>query len=180
MKLILGLVGLFLTKIVLAAGDGHGGGHATDLIAPAVNVAILVGFLVWKLKSPLKNHFTEKAESVANQMNSAEIKAREAEEMIKRAESKMSNLDQEIASVKKQTEEEIKEFEKTYQSETEAKIAKLSVDAEARVEAEKNAKLNSLNEELIDKIIEDAKAMVKGDPSKSQKITEKLLQSLGK
>lgn len=180
MKIILTLVGLFIAKIALAAGDGHGGGHATDLIAPAVNVLILIGFLVWKLKSPLKSHFTEKAESVENQMNSAEIKAREAQEMIDRAKNKMENLDQEIKSVEAATTEQIKEFESAYETETKAKIAKLSVDGAARVEAEKNAKLISLNEELIDKIIVDAKDLVKNDPARSQKVTEKLLQSLGR
>lgn len=179
MKLIVTLLSLLSTQLIFAsASEGHDV-SATDLIAPAVNVLILAGFLVWKLKGPLKSHFTQKSTDVENQMNSAKIKAEEAEALIKREENNMKNLDSTIVEMKEMTQKEISDFEQSYQTETKAKIEKLSLDAEARIEAEKTAELNSLSEELINEVVLKAKDLVKNDPSKSKQVTDKLLQSLG-
>ncbi len=49
-----------------SGGEGAHHGSAADLIAPAVNVALLLGFLVWKLKKPLSDSFTKKSEEITN------------------------------------------------------------------------------------------------------------------
>ena len=80
---------LLATASAFAAGDG-GHGSAADLIAPAVNVAILVGFLVWKLKKPLNDSFTKKAEEIADQ-SEADVKTFE-KNIAKETEDKIHKL----------------------------------------------------------------------------------------
>ena len=80
-KLTVALVLMAILPSALAAGNG-GHGHLSDLIAPLVNVVVLVGFLVWKLKKPLSDHFTAKAEEIANTLERASLKSKEAEVML--------------------------------------------------------------------------------------------------
>lgn len=72
------ILALTITK-AYSASSGHGEGHhasITDLFAPAVNVGILLGVLVWKLKAPLRHYFVTKSEDVANTLERANLKSK--------------------------------------------------------------------------------------------------------
>ena len=69
---------LFISTTAFASG---GGGHdvsVMDLIPPAINFFLLLGFLIYKIKGPLSNYFTEKANLVEETVERANIKAKEA------------------------------------------------------------------------------------------------------
>ena len=52
------------------------------LVWPAFNVALLGSLLFWKLKTPVKDFFKSKSESIAEIMERANVKAKEAEMMM--------------------------------------------------------------------------------------------------
>src|SRR4051812_17073368 len=83
-----------------AHGGGHGGEHhavsITSLIAPAINVGILLAVLVWKLKGPLKDYFVNQSKTIANTLERANLKSKEAQIMLEGEERKMSNLHNEV------------------------------------------------------------------------------------
>jgi F0F1-type ATP synthase membrane subunit b/b' len=175
---------LFATFAVLATtsafASGNGGHHgsATDLIAPAVNVAILVGFLVWKLKKPLSDSFTKRADEITNTLERASLKSKEAHIMLENEERKISNLSSEMRSLSDSSEADVKSYEKNLQKETEEKIAKMKVDATSKIAADKKAIMDELNADLLGQVISKTKNTIKTNKDYQSKASNKLLQGL--
>jgi F0F1-type ATP synthase membrane subunit b/b' len=173
----------FATK---AFAEGHGGGHAagahhasvSDLIAPAVNVAILVGFLVWKLKGPLTKHFNTMAENVSNTLERASLKSKEAKIMLDNEERKIAGLTNEVKSINNQSENDVVTYEKNLSQEVEEKSHKLKIDANSKIQADKKAMVDALNAELLDQVVKKTKATIKGNNDYQNKVSTKLLQGL--
>jgi F0F1-type ATP synthase membrane subunit b/b' len=171
---------LGITK-AYAAGGAHGAGHhssITDLIAPAVNVGILLGVLVWKLKGPLKDHFVAKATEVSNTLERASLKSKEAAMMLESEERKMANLSNEVKSIQQQSETDVSIYEKNLSKETESKTAKLKADAENKIVADKKAMMDELNAELLNQVILKTKSTIKTNKDYQNKVSTKLLQGL--
>lgn len=159
-----------------AAGDGHG--SAADLIAPAVNVILLAGFLVWKLKKPLHDLFVNKSEEISNTLERASLKSKEAEIMLQNEEKKMANLENELKKIGQQAEADILSFEKNLAKELEEKSHKLKTDANLKIQADKKAVLDQLNAELLDQVINQAKSTIKDNKEYQTKASSKLIQGL--
>lgn len=169
--LTLGLVGN-----AFAAGDGHG--SPADLIAPAINVALLGGFLVWKLKGPLSTYFTNLSQSVTETIERASIKSKEAAQMLESEIKKQENLSTEISNIKNQALSDANSFEKRLEIETENKILKLKSDANLKINAEKKAAIDNLNNELLEQVIKEAKTTIKTNTDYQSKASSKLIQGL--
>jgi F0F1-type ATP synthase membrane subunit b/b' len=176
--LIFMVLTLINANFALADGDGHG--SATDLIAPLVNILILGGFLVFKLKKPLSDYFTKQADEIANTLERASLKSKEAEVMLQAQMKKMSNLEIEAKDVIKQAEAEVKNFEKVYSREIEDKCSKLKSDATAKIEAEKKALVNALNATLLDEVIAKAKHTIKTNKAQQAQVSSKMLGEMMK
>jgi F0F1-type ATP synthase membrane subunit b/b' len=160
-----------------SAGDG-GHGSAADLIAPAANVALLVGFLVWKLKAPLNDYFNKRAEDVSNTLERASLKSKEAQMMLENEKRKISNLPQEIKLITQQAENDVISFEKNLAKETEDKTHKLKTDANSKIQADKKALLDALNKQLLDLVIAQAKLSIKSNKDHQKQASNKLLKGL--
>lgn len=169
---------LLATASAFAAGDGGHHGSATDLIAPAVNVAILVGFLVWKLKKPLNDMFTKKSEDITNTLERASLKSKEAQMMLENEQRKISNLSNEMKNLSDQSEADVKAYEKNLSRETEEKIQKMKADATSKIAADKKAIMDELNAELLNQVIAKTKSTIKTNKDFQSKASNKLLQGL--
>lgn len=169
------ILALTITK-AYAAGGGHG--HISDLIAPTFNVAVLLGILFWKLKGPLHNFFVKKSEEVANTLERASLKSKEAQMMLEGESRKMANLDAEISNIHKQAENEVLAYEKNLSKETEAKTQKLKADANAKIQADKKAVMDELNAQLLNEVINKTKTTIKTNKDYQNKVSSKLLQGL--
>lgn len=169
------ILALSISK-VYAAGGGHG--SVTDLIAPAVNVGILLGVLAWKLKGPLKNYFTNKSQEVANTLERASLKSKEAQMMLEGEERKMANLQNELKSIHSSSENDVLTFEKNLSKETEDKTHKLKADANSKIQADKKAVMDELNAELLNQVISKTKTTIKTNKDYQNKVSTKLLQGL--
>lgn len=169
------LLALTITK-AYAAGGGHG--HVTDLIAPTINVAILLGVLIWKLKGPLRNHFNSKSEEVSNTLERANLKSREAQIMLEGEERKLANLENEIRAIHQNADNEVLTFEKKLSKETEDKTHKLKSDATLKIQADKKAILDEVNAELLNQVIAKTKSTIKTNKEYQNKVSTKLIQGL--
>ena len=165
------------TTSAFAAGNG-GHGSAADLIAPAVNVALLAGFLVWKLKKPLNEMFTKKSEDVTNTLERASLKSKEAQMMLENEQRKISNLSAEMKNLTDQSEADVKAFEKNLSRETEEKIQKMKADATLKISADKKAVMDELSAELLNEVISKTKTTIKANKEYQSKASNKLLQGL--
>lgn len=172
------VLALSLASRAMAAGNGGHHGSVSDLIAPAFNVAVLAGFLIWKLKGPLKNHFNSKAEDVASTLERADLKSKEAEVMLTAQSAKMANLDNEVKSIHSQSETDVVTFEKNLSKEVEDKTHKLKTDANNKIQADKKAIMDELNAELLNQVISKTKSTIKTNKDYQSKVSTKLLQGL--
>lgn len=170
-------IALGIASKAWSAGDGHHGSPA-DLIAPAVNVAILAGFLIWKLKGPLHSYFTKRSEDVANTLERASLKAKEAQMMLENEKRKLSNLAAEVKNINQQAEKDVSNFEKILSKETEDKTHKLKMDANSKIQADKKALVDELNAQLIDQVIAQTKLTIKTNKDYQSKASTKLLKGL--
>jgi len=176
MKIV--LCSLILSPSIVMASGSAGHGSPSDLIAPAVNIAILVGFLVWKLKGPFSTHFVNKANSVSEVMERASVKAKEAEMMMAMQKKKMDGSDAEVSKIASDVDNDVAAYKSAYEKEVAERIAKLKVDAASKVEAEMQSLTNELNTLLLDKVISDAKNMIKEDKNLNNEVTEKIIAGL--
>lgn len=163
-----------------AWSSSEGGHHASlsDLIAPAFNVAVLFGVLIYATKDKLKSHFVSFSETVSNTLERANNKSKEAEQMLGTQKSKMANLDSEIKNLNLETEAEVMAYEKKLAQETEEKMAKLKVDANSKVAADKKQMTDALNTELLEQVIKKTKSTIKGNENYQSKVSSKMLEGL--
>lgn len=159
----------------------HGGHHApsiTSLIAPAFNVAVLFGVLIYVAKDKLKGYFVSHSENISNTLNRADIKAKEAKSMLENQQNKMASLAADIKSIQVESETDVVVYEKNLAKETEDKIAKLKVDANSKVVADKKQMIDELNAELLEQVIKKTKSTIKDNKDFQAKVSSKMLQGL--
>jgi F0F1-type ATP synthase membrane subunit b/b' len=165
------------SKAWSSGGEAHHG-SVLDLIAPAFNVAVLVGFLVWKLKKPLHDHFTQMSENISNTLERASLKSKEAHMMLENEKRKQSGLAAEVNNIHQQAESDVSAFEKDLSKETDEKTQKLKIDANLKIQADKKELIDSLNVQLLDQVISKAKQTIKTNKEFQEKASTKLLKGL--
>jgi F0F1-type ATP synthase membrane subunit b/b' len=170
---------LSLGLVTKAWGAGAGGhGEITDLIAPAVNVFVLFAALIYATKGKMKNYFDKKADDVANTVERADIKAKEAKMMLETQQRKMANLEAEMKNIHQQAETDVMTYEKNLSKETEDKISKLKHDASSKIAADKKLIMDELNAELLEQVIAKTKTTIKSNKDYQSKVSTKMLQGL--
>ena len=169
---------LGLASKAYSAGGGEHHGSITDLIAPLINVGILLGVLVWKLKAPLHAYFTKQSEDVANTLERTNLKSKEAQMMLENEERKRSHLATELKNIAQQAETDVANYEKKLSREVEDKTHKLKTDANSKINADKKAIVDQLNAELLDQVIKQAKNTIKTNKDYQKNASTKLLQGL--
>lgn len=162
------------------ASDSSGAHHAsiTDLIPSFINVGILFGVLIWKIKGPLKTHYNTKSEDVANTLERANLKSKEAQLMLESQQRKMTALPNELKNIQAQSETDVVNYEKKLSKEMEDKSIKLKTDANSKIQADKKQLIDDLNAELLDQVISKTKSAIKGNKDHQSKVSSKLLQGL--
>jgi F0F1-type ATP synthase membrane subunit b/b' len=176
-KWILLAVMIINSQNVFSAG-GNGHGSVSDLIAPSVNVFILLSVLVWKLKKPMFDMFIKKSEEISNTLERASLKSKEAEMMYENEIRKQNNLSSEIKQIQNQTAIDIQNFEKKFSKEIEDKTHKLKSDATIKINAEKKQMISELNNILLDQVISKAKLTIRNNKEFQDKTSTKLLKGI--
>lgn len=168
-----------LTSTAMAAGDGaHHEPSIKDLMYPAINFLVLVSFLVWKLKKPMKDMFDKKAADIQSLMASAAQKNKDAEEKLKTLQGKMANLGSEISKIQKDYESDVANFITTQSAETQSVIARTKRDYENKIEGEKNELVERLNEDLLNSVIAKTKQTIDGSGDMKKSATSKIVSAL--
>ena len=168
-----------LSASAFAAGDGaHHEPSIKELMYPAINFAVLVGFLVWKLKKPLGDMFTKQASEVEGMMSSAAQKNKDAEERLKLLTDKMSNLNAELAKIQKDYEADVVTFTTNQAGETQATILRTQRDLEKKLEGEKKELLEKINEELLNNVIAKTQQTISGNSDMKKRATSNIVSGL--
>ncbi|MBT4791903.1 MAG: hypothetical protein HON90_10055, partial [Halobacteriovoraceae bacterium] len=149
-----------------------------SLIAPAINVAILLGGLIYLLRTPARDFFASKSTTVAEMLERASSKAKEAEMMMEVQRKKASGVEAEVNALTTENAKVIKNYETEYALEVESRIEKLKEDAAQKIEAEKKELLGDLNSKLLDLVIAKAKTQIKSDAKLANNSTNNIIKGL--
>ena len=175
------LLSLLISTNVIAAGGPQPTTWAEffpTLVWPAFNVGLLASLLFWKLKSPVKSFFKNKSESIAEIMERANVKAKEAEMMMQMQRKKIEGMESEIQKIHSEAESEMETFKKTYAKEVDERIEKLKADAALKIEAEKKQLTDQLNAMLLDEVIAKTKETIKTNKELGEQATSRVLEGL--
>lgn len=176
------LLNLIVTTNSFAAGSGPAPTTWAEffptLFWPAFNVILLIILLVWKLKTPVRSFFQNKSESIAEIMERASVKAKEAEMMMQMQRKKIEGMEVEIEKINADMETEMKNFEKNYSKEVDERIEKLKTDAALKIEAEKKQLTEQLNSILLEEVISKTKQTIKSNKQLSEQATSRALEGL--
>lgn len=179
MKTYFTIILFFLSINGFAAEEGHGAGHITDLIYPAINFTLLFGFIFFKVKKPLSDAFSSNSEEVENLFNMAEEKSKEAQIKLDMYLKRIESLDSEMAKISRTADEDSEKFARTQKDETTQAIKRLKKDAQGKMESEKNEMVRNLNSSLLDQVIFKAKTEINSNSEFKSKATKKLLSNIG-
>ena len=172
------LITLIAPVFAFAAGNSGHGAHLSDLTFPAINALAFVALIVWKVKGVLKESFIAKAKSITETLERASSKAKEAQAKYAHQMKKNEQLDNEMSKIKDEAGKEVESFKALYADETKAKITKLGSDTQERIQAEKDAGMNKLSDQLVLEIIEATKIKVKSDTGLQSKVTASIVKGI--
>ena len=168
---------LLATSSLYAAG-GSGETHLSDLMWPAINFLILAGFLVFKLKNPVKEMFDKNALLVKETYDFAEGKNKEAEIKLKMYREKLQNFNAEERKAKSDGEKEVKTFRERRTKETEGLLKRLERDAASKIKHEKRILIDELNHAFLDAVINQARSTISNNEDSQKKATKNLLSEI--
>lgn len=176
----LGLILIFITSSLMAAEHGgvHHEAHVSELMWPFFNFVLFFGFVIYKVRKPIKEGFDKNAELIKELFEYAKAKNEDAERKMAEYQNKMSNFHLEVERLKKETEVEMAIFKTETAEETKRQIERASLDAKRKAESEKNRKVKEINEELLNNIIIKTKESLGSNSSLRDKATTKIIAAL--
>ena len=177
MKRLFLLTLLISTGVAFGAG-GEGHGSIKDLMYPAINFVILFGFLIWKLAKPISKSFTENAKSVEELFNHAEEKDKEAQAKYNEYKQKLDHVESHSNRLMDETNAEVSKFDNDHVKEVAESIQRLGKESKDKLEHEKSALLQDVNNQLLDLVVMKAKETVVGNKDSQKKITSNLLSQI--
>ena len=120
----------------LAADDSHGGGHASELLWQALNLAILAVVLVYFARKPLQHFFADRRKQIVGDLEQAATLLDEAEARFTQWQRKLIELERETDRIRSDGRRHAVEEAEAILAEAQAAAERIHRDAEAAVEQE--------------------------------------------
>jgi F-type H+-transporting ATPase subunit b len=147
-------------RAALAAGGGEGGGGWT-LFWQVLNLALLVGVLVWFGRTPVRQFFTDRRHRVREDLESSGRLLAEAEAKLGEWQGKLARLDAEIGEAR-ETSRRLAEAERErILAEARATAERIRRDATTAVDQELRRARRALRAEASDLALELAEGMLR-------------------
>lgn len=178
MKVLVALITLISTAYASGSGEHHSAGHVGELMWPAFNFVILVGFLVWKIKTPLKEMFEKNANDVKYIFEHAGKKDKEASIKLSALQEKMASLDNEKNKILKSAEKEADDFIIKAQRESKEYIERLKVDSESKLGHERTTRIAMIEANLVDEVMAKVKNKIESNSDLSNKVSKNLVSKI--
>ncbi len=173
MKKLLALVLLVLPAVAFAASGAHGDHDAIPvkaIIVQCVNVALVIGLLIYLLRKPAAQHFAERSETFNALLNKAEQAKKEAEENRRVISQKLSALEQNAQTSLVQAKDEAEQLRAKIVADAKALSTKLSEEAKKTVDFEILRAKEEIRKDLLQAAVQDAESsMEKGVKDQDQK-----------
>lgn len=171
---------LMAASTVAFAAGGHEGHEPSikDLLYPTINFVLYAGGAIYLLRPILKNLFDKQADDVVSLMNSAEERSKDAKTKLATAEKKMQALDSEVTRIKSEYKNFLENFKVNASAETKSHIERTAKDNLSKIEGEKKALIEELNEELLTSVIAKTKTTINGNANLKANATKNIVSEL--
>jgi F-type H+-transporting ATPase subunit b len=134
------IAALFLTLTAHAAEEGGAGGEETATeIFKWINFAIVAGALLWVCLKKAPAFFRGRAEAISSAITKAGSTKASADAQLREAETKLANLDKEVAELRASAEREAAAEVERIRLATRWDLEKIAAAAKAEVEAAERA-----------------------------------------
>jgi len=134
------LPALFLTLSAHAAGEGGAaGGETATEIFKWINFAIVAGALLWVCLKKAPSFFRGRAEAIGSAITKAGSAKAAADVQLREAQTKLANLEKEIAELRVSAEREATAEVERIRTATRSDLEKIAAAARAEIEAAERA-----------------------------------------
>jgi len=134
------IAALFLTLTAHAAEEGGAAGAETATeVFKWINFAIVAGALLWVCLKKAPGFFRGRAESISSAITKAGSTKAAADAQLREAETKLANLDKEVAELRAFAEREAAAEVERIRTATRSDLEKIGVAAKAEIEAAERA-----------------------------------------
>ena len=134
------IAALFLTLTAHAAEEGGAAGAETSTeIFKWINFAIVAGVLLWVCLKKAPGFFRGRAEAIGSAITKAGSAKAAADAQLREAETKLANLDKEVAELRRFAEREAAAEVERIRAATRSDLGKIAAAAKAEIEAAQRA-----------------------------------------
>lgn len=157
------LLVVLLFTVVQAHAAEEGGNTATERATEVfkwVNFAIVAGLLAWVFLKATPPLFQKNAEAISSAISKAGAAKSEAERQFREAETKLAQLQQEIAELRTTAQREIAAESERIRSVTRSDAEKVALAAKAEIEAAERAARIELKQSAADLAVKGAETLL--------------------
>jgi F-type H+-transporting ATPase subunit b len=147
-------IGLALAAASPAQAATPEGDVFAKLIYPAINLALLLGVLIYFSRKPIQAFFRDRRAQIRSDLETAAQLRTEAEERCAELQRRLVNLDSEIESIRQLARERAESERTRILTDAEATAERIRADAQAAIEQELRRAREQLREDASDLAIE--------------------------
>ncbi|MCL1926006.1 MAG: ATP synthase F0 subunit B [Syntrophorhabdaceae bacterium] len=163
---LLSVVFLFAAKVTFASPEG--GSHGIpwrDIAKQAINLAILIGVLIYFIRKPLSSFMKERSELMRKSIEDASVARAEAMKKLEAMDARMARLSEEIAKLNERAESESAAEAQVLRDTATTEIGRIRAQAELSGEQELKKAVAELRQEASLLVSEAAETLVKNSLS---------------
>lgn len=142
-------------------GEDHGGSHAAELAWQALNLAILIGVLVYFARKPIQNFFADRRSKISTDLEDAAELLAQAESRYAEWQRKLIDLDSELDGIKTEGRRRAEEDREMILAEAQAAAERIHKNAVATVDQELRRAQTELRKEVAILATEIAERMLR-------------------
>ncbi|MGK7874852.1 MAG: F0F1 ATP synthase subunit B [Xenococcaceae cyanobacterium] len=172
---------LILATEAHSAGEGGFGLHLDILESNLINLAILIGVLVYFGRKALGNILSERRSKIAEEIQEAEDRQRKAAEALADQQQKLAQAQAEAERIRKQAEQRAQAAKEAIAAQTEQDIQRLKEVAAQDLDSEQERAIAELRQRVAAMAMERVESQLKAqlDESAQQQLINRSIAQLG-
>lgn len=166
---------MMLMPVVAAAESAEHGGGSGELLWQAVNLAIVLGVLVWFGRKPILEFFAQRRHQITHDLEAAATLLQEAEARNSEIQRRLVDLDSQIEDLKEVAKHRAEDESERIIAEAQRTAERIRTDAEATVEQELRRARRLLRAEAAELALELAGGLLReqiGDGDRDRLLDE--------
>jgi F-type H+-transporting ATPase subunit b len=150
-------------------------------IGKAFNLVLIIGILVYFLRKPIRNFFERRSADIQRRIREAEQARDEAQARLAEIQGRLEKLDEEVAAIRRQAEEDARAEREKILAQTEADVAKMQQRARNEIENLKMQTIRELREYTAEKVVELAGDVLRREltPDDEERLFDSFLEKMG-